>query len=91
MRYGALNFRRSAENLVEVERLVSRCRVQDITAATAAVYRRLRLRLRPVARPPDDTARDILATEIVADLEAALEQFREIAGDLAPDKADATN
>lgn len=34
LRYGALNSRRSAENLAEVERLVARCRVLDITAAT---------------------------------------------------------
>ena len=41
LRYGALNSRRSAENLAEVERLVNRCRVMDITSTTAAVYARL--------------------------------------------------
>ena len=51
LRYGALNSRRSAENLVEVERLVSRCRVLDITVATAAVYARLRLGLKEKGRP----------------------------------------
>lgn len=51
LRYGALNSRRSAENLVEVERLVNRCRVLDITAMTAAVYARLRLRLKEKGKP----------------------------------------
>jgi tRNA(fMet)-specific endonuclease VapC len=51
LRYGALNSRRSAENLVEVERLVSRSRVLDITAATAVVYARLRLRLIEKGKP----------------------------------------
>ena len=51
LRYGALNSRRSAENLAEVERLVGRCRVLDITAATAAVYARLRLRLKGKGKP----------------------------------------
>ena len=37
LRYGALNSKRHTENLLEVERLVSRCRVLEITAATAAV------------------------------------------------------
>jgi tRNA(fMet)-specific endonuclease VapC len=51
LRYGALNSRRSAENLAEVERLVSRCRALDITATTAAVYARLRLSLRSKGKP----------------------------------------
>ena len=34
LRYGALNSRRAAANLAEVERLVSRCRVLDVTPAT---------------------------------------------------------
>jgi len=51
LRYGALNSRRSAENLAEVERLVARCRVLDITAATAAVYARLRLGLKEKGKP----------------------------------------
>ncbi|OFW37325.1 MAG: hypothetical protein A3F70_06720 [Acidobacteria bacterium RIFCSPLOWO2_12_FULL_67_14] len=51
LRYGALNSRRSAENLAEVERLVSRCRVLDITAATADVYARLRLGLKEKGKP----------------------------------------
>ena len=55
LRYGALNSRRSAENLAEVERLVGRCRVLDITAATAAVYARLRLALKQKGQPiPED-------------------------------------
>lgn len=51
LRYGALNSRRSAENLAEVERLVSRCRALDITATTAAVYARLRLHLKENGKP----------------------------------------
>jgi len=51
LRYGALNSRRSAENLAEVERLVSRCRILDITAATADVYARLRLGLKDKGQP----------------------------------------
>lgn len=51
LRYGALNSRRSTENLAEVERLVARCRVLDITAATAGVYARLRLGLKEKGKP----------------------------------------
>ena len=51
LRYGALNSKRSAENLAEVERLISRCRVVDITASTAAVYARLRLTLKQAGKP----------------------------------------
>jgi len=51
LRYGALNSRRRAENLAEVERLVGRCRVVDITAATATVYARLRLELKEKGKP----------------------------------------
>jgi len=46
-----MNSRRSVENLAEVERLVSRFRALDITAATAAVYARLRLDLKEKGRP----------------------------------------
>lgn len=46
LRYGAMNSRRAAENLAEVERLVARCRVLDITVTTAEVYARLRLQLK---------------------------------------------
>jgi len=51
LRYGALNSRRAAANLAEVERLVSRCRVLDVTPATAAVYARLRIRLKEKGTP----------------------------------------
>ncbi len=51
LRYGALNSRRKTENLAEVERLVSRCRVLDITVATAEVYARLRLTLKEKGKP----------------------------------------
>lgn len=51
LQYGALNSRRSSENLAEVERLVRRCRVLEITANTAAVYARLRLGLKSKGTP----------------------------------------
>ena len=51
LRYGALNSRKADENLAEVERLVSRCRVLDITVATAAVYARLRFQLKTKGKP----------------------------------------
>ena len=51
LRYGALNSRRADENLAEVERLVARCRVLEITSATAAVYARLRLQLKSKGKP----------------------------------------
>ena len=51
LRYGALHSRRSAENIADVEQLVGRCRVLDITAATAAVYARIGLGLREKGKP----------------------------------------
>lgn len=51
LRYGALNSRRAEENLAEVERLVARCRVLDVTVATAEVYARLRLDLKKKGKP----------------------------------------
>ena len=51
LRYGALNSRRSAQNLAEVDSLVGRCLVLDVTAATAEVYARLRLQLRERGKP----------------------------------------
>jgi tRNA(fMet)-specific endonuclease VapC len=51
LRYGALNSRRSVENLAQVERLVARCLVLDIVEATAAVYARLRLALKEKGKP----------------------------------------
>ena len=51
LQYGALNSRRRDENLAEVERLMSGCRVLDITATTAAVYARLRLALKEKGKP----------------------------------------
>jgi len=51
LRYGAMNSRRASENLAEVERLVARCRVLDITATTAEVYARLRLQLKQNGKP----------------------------------------
>jgi len=43
LRYGALNSRNPEKNLAEVERLIARCRVLDVTRVTAEVYARLRL------------------------------------------------
>lgn len=51
LRYGALNSRKAEENLAEVERLVGKCRILDITAATADVYARLRLNLKTKGKP----------------------------------------
>jgi tRNA(fMet)-specific endonuclease VapC len=51
LHYGALNSRKAEDNLAEVERLVARCRVLDITAATAVVYARLRLDLKMKGKP----------------------------------------
>jgi tRNA(fMet)-specific endonuclease VapC len=51
LRYGALNSLRVDENLVEVERLVTRCRVLDVTTTTAEVYARLRLSLKQKGKP----------------------------------------
>jgi tRNA(fMet)-specific endonuclease VapC len=51
LRYGALNSRRAEANLAEVERLVARCRILDITLATAEVYARLRLDLKKKGKP----------------------------------------
>jgi tRNA(fMet)-specific endonuclease VapC len=51
LRYGALNSRRADENVAEVERLAARCRILDITLATAEVYARLRLDLKKKGKP----------------------------------------
>ena len=51
LRYGALNSTRVEENLAEVERLVGRCRILDVTVATAHVYARLRLDLKQKGKP----------------------------------------
>jgi len=51
LRYGALNSRRAEENVAEVERLVARCRILDITLATAEVYARRRLDLKKKGKP----------------------------------------
>ena len=51
LRYGALNSSRVEENLAEVERLVGRCRILEVTVATAGVYARLRLSLKQKGKP----------------------------------------
>jgi tRNA(fMet)-specific endonuclease VapC len=51
LRYGALNSRKADDNLAEVERLVARCHVLDVTATTAEVYARIRLALKTKGKP----------------------------------------
>jgi tRNA(fMet)-specific endonuclease VapC len=51
LRYGALNSRKSAENLAKVEALVTRCAILNITVATAKVYAELRLALTQKGKP----------------------------------------
>ncbi len=51
LRYGALNSRKTEENLARVEALVARCRILNVTAATAVVYARLRLELKQKGSP----------------------------------------
>ena len=51
LRYGALNSRNVEKNLAEVERLIARCRVLDVTRVTAEVYARLRLDLKKKGKP----------------------------------------
>lgn len=51
LRYGALNSKRTSENLAAVDELVGRCRVLEITATTAAVYARVRLALKEKGKP----------------------------------------
>ena len=71
LRYGALNSRRADENLAEVERLVARCRVLDVTAATAAVYARLRLQLRTKGKPIPENDLWITASCVEHDVKLA--------------------
>lgn len=51
LQYGALNSRRAEQNVAEVERLVARCRVLEVTRVTADVYARLRLDLKKKGKP----------------------------------------
>jgi tRNA(fMet)-specific endonuclease VapC len=51
LRYGALNSRRSRENLALVERLTARCVILPVTESTADVYARIRVRLREQGKP----------------------------------------
>lgn len=71
LRYGALNSRKANENLAEVERLVARCRVMDITVATAAVYARLRLQLKTKGKPIPENDLWIAASCIEHDVKLA--------------------
>lgn len=71
LRYGALNSRKPDENLAEVERLVARCRVMDITLATAAVYARLRLQLKTKGKPIPENDLWIAASCVEHDVKLA--------------------
>jgi tRNA(fMet)-specific endonuclease VapC len=71
LRYGALNSRKSDENLAEVERLVGRCRVLDVTVATAVVYARLRLQLRTKGKPIPENDLWIAASCVEHDVKLA--------------------
>lgn len=51
LRYGALNSRNVETNLAEIERLIARCHVLDVTRVTAEVYARLRLDLKKKGKP----------------------------------------
>ncbi len=62
LRYGALNSRRSSENLAAVEPLVERCRVLGVTTTTAEVYARVRLALRQQGEPIPENDLWIAAT-----------------------------
>lgn len=71
LRYGALNSRKPDENLAEVERLVARCRVMDITLATAAEYARLRLQLKTKGKPIPENDLWIAASCVEHDVKLA--------------------
>jgi tRNA(fMet)-specific endonuclease VapC len=71
LRYGALNSRKADENLAEVERLVARCRVLEITLATAAVYARLRLQLKTKGKPIPENDLWIAASCVEHDVKLA--------------------
>ena len=58
-RDGALNSRRKAQSLVEVEAPIGRCHVLDITTATAKVYTQLRLHRRELGKPIPENDRRI--------------------------------
>jgi tRNA(fMet)-specific endonuclease VapC len=49
--YGALNSARPEANLGRVRRLISGCRILDITASSAEQYAQVRLALRRLGRP----------------------------------------
>lgn len=71
LRYGALNSRKADENLAEVERLVARCHVLDITLATAAVYARLRRQLKTKGKPIPENDLWIAASCVEHDVKLA--------------------
>jgi len=54
--FGALNSKRITENLANIDRLVARCQVLDVTRVTASEYARVRQKLKLAGRPipPND-------------------------------------
>jgi tRNA(fMet)-specific endonuclease VapC len=55
LRFGALNSRRSSENLARVEELLARCPILDVTVNTTRVYAEVRLGLKRRGTPiPED-------------------------------------
>jgi tRNA(fMet)-specific endonuclease VapC len=71
LRYGALNSRKAEENLLEVERLAGKCRILDITAATADVYARVRLNLKTKGKPIPENDLWIAALRVEHDVKLA--------------------
>jgi len=51
LRFGALNSRRSDENLRRIELLISRCTVLDVNLSTTESYARVRLQLKRSGTP----------------------------------------
>jgi tRNA(fMet)-specific endonuclease VapC len=70
LRFGARNSAQVAENLARVDRLMSRCRVLDITRSTADVYSRARLELKRSGQPVPEN--DLWIAAICLDLRLPL-------------------
>src|SRR5688572_12289285 len=51
LRFGALNSRRAAQNLLRIEKLVSGCQALAVTVSTAEVYARVRVQLKQKGKP----------------------------------------
>lgn len=62
--YGALNSRRSRENLAKVEELLRSCRVLDIDGTTSRAYAEIRLHLKESGKPIPENDLWIAATSL---------------------------